>query len=77
MAVYALAGNKGGSGKTTLCLYLAGAFVVDQPTIVLNADLQRSSLQWRDVAVREHPLEIFDAVSDVREAVVKISPRRQ
>ena len=69
MAIYALAGNKGGSGKTTVCINLAAALARQRPTLVLDTDPQRSSLQWRDIAAADHPLGVIDAVDDVGEAV--------
>ena len=46
MTVIALIGNKGGAGKTTLCVNLASALAARQPTAVVDADPQQSSLQW-------------------------------
>jgi chromosome partitioning protein len=46
MPVIALVGNKGGAGKTTLCVNLACALAKRQPTIIVDADPQQSSLQW-------------------------------
>ena len=46
MPVIALVGNKGGAGKTTLCINLASALADRDSTIVLDADPQRSSLNW-------------------------------
>ena len=46
MAVIAVVGNKGGAGKTTLAVNLAAALAADAPTLLLDADPQRSSLQW-------------------------------
>jgi chromosome partitioning protein len=39
------------------------------PTIVLDADPQRSSLQWRNLAECDNAVTVVDAVNDVREAV--------
>jgi chromosome partitioning protein len=69
MPIVALVGNKGGAGKTTLCVNLATAMSVLAPTIVLDADPQRSSLQWRDLAERDDAVTVVDAVDDVRAAV--------
>lgn len=69
MAVYALVGNKGGSGKTTLCLNLAGALQRRGPTLVLDADPQRSSVQWREIADRDELFSAIDAVDGVADAV--------
>jgi chromosome partitioning protein len=69
MPIVALVGNKGGAGKTTLCVNLATALSVFAPTIVLDADPQRSSLQWRDLAERDDAVTVVDAVDEVRAAV--------
>jgi chromosome partitioning protein len=69
MPIVALVGNKGGAGKTTLCVNLATAMSVFAPTVVLDADPQRSSLQWRDLAERDDAVTVVDAVDDVRAAV--------
>lgn len=69
MPIVALVGNKGGAGKTTLCVNLATAMSALAPTVVLDADPQRSSLQWRDLAERDNAVTVVDAVDDVRGAV--------
>ena len=69
MSIVALVANKGGAGKTTLCVNLATAMSVFAPTVVLDADPQRSSLQWRDLAERDDAVTVVDAVDDVRAAV--------
>ncbi|MGR8919635.1 MAG: ParA family partition ATPase [Gammaproteobacteria bacterium] len=69
MPIVALVGNKGGAGKTTLCVNLATAMAALAPTIVLDADPQRSSLQWRQLAERDDAVTVVDAVDDVRAAV--------
>lgn len=69
MATIALVGNKGGAGKTTLSVNLASGLNRRDPTIVLDADPQRSVLQWR--AMSDVPgLEVVDAVDDLSDAVV-------
>lgn len=69
MSVIALVGNKGGAGKTTLCVNLAAALSARGPTIILDADPQRSSLQWRDLAESDTAVPVLDAVDDVSAAV--------
>lgn len=46
MATVALIGNKGGTGKTTLALNLGSGLLRRAPTVLLDADPQRSALQW-------------------------------
>lgn len=69
MPIIALVGNKGGAGKTTLCVNLATALSDRAPTVLLDADPQRSSLQWRSLAERESAVTVIDAVDDVAAAV--------
>ncbi len=68
MPVIALAGNKGGAGKTTLCINLACGLNRRYPTVLLDADPQRSSLQWREIAPDEEAAsrtDVIDAVEDL------------
>ena len=68
MATIALVGNKGGAGKTTLSVNLASGLNRHDATLVLDADPQRSVLQWR--AMGEDPgLDVVDAVDDLPDAV--------
>ncbi|MEZ5543534.1 MAG: ParA family partition ATPase [Pseudomonadota bacterium] len=69
MPVIAMVGNKGGAGKTTLCVNLASGLHRRCSTLLLDADPQRSSLQWRDIAGREDLVEVLDAVDDVAGSV--------
>ncbi|MCB1864204.1 MAG: AAA family ATPase [Chromatiales bacterium] len=69
MAVVALVGNKGGAGKTTLCINLAAGLATRAPTVILDADPQRSSLQWRTLADRDDAVAVMDATDDVAGAV--------
>jgi chromosome partitioning protein len=71
MTVIALVGNKGGAGKTTLCINLASAMRRRATTVLLDTDPQRSSLQWRDIAGRDDLVDVVDAVEDVKEMVVR------
>lgn len=68
MATIALVGNKGGAGKTTLSVNLASGLNRRGTTIVLDADPQRSVLQWHTMS--EDPgLQVVDAVDELSEAV--------
>ena len=68
MPVIALVGNKGGAGKTTLCVNLATAFASKAPTVILDADPQQSSLQWRGIAEDNASIDVFEADHDVNQA---------
>jgi chromosome partitioning protein len=65
MPVIALVGNKGGAGKTTLCVNLASALARMHDTVVLDADPQRSSLQWRDLIETVEAVSVVDAVDSL------------
>lgn len=65
MPVIALVGNKGGAGKTTLCINLASGLHRRFNTVLLDADPQRSSLQWREIAGREDLVEVVDTVENL------------
>jgi len=69
MPVIALIGNKGGAGKTTLCINLASGLHRRCSTVLLDADPQLSSLQWRDIAVRDDLVDVVDAVDDLQAMV--------
>jgi len=47
MSIIAIVGNKGGAGKTTLSVNLATGLNKRSRTAIIDADPQRSSLQWR------------------------------
>lgn len=50
MPVIALVGNKGGAGKTTLCINLASALAERGATLVLDADPQQSTHNWHAIS---------------------------
>lgn len=69
MSVVALVGNKGGAGKTTLCVNLATALGQRAPTVILDADPQRSCWQWRRLSDRPEAVPVLDAVDDLPAAI--------
>jgi chromosome partitioning protein len=69
MSVIAMVGNKGGAGKTTLTINLAAMLAHDHDVVILDADPQQSSLQWRDIADSHPSLTVVEAVEDVGEAL--------
>jgi chromosome partitioning protein len=68
-------GNKGGAGKTTLSINLASGLHRHHDTVLLDADMQRSSLQWREIAGRDDLVEVIDAVDDVQGTVCEYRER--
>ena len=50
MSIIALVGNKGGAGKTTLAINLATGLARQHDVVMIDADPQGSSLQWREIA---------------------------
>lgn len=69
MPVIAVVGNKGGAGKTTLSINIASGMLRRNPTVLLDADPQQSSFQWREIAERDDLVEVVDAMDDVVETV--------
>lgn len=67
MPVFAIAGNKGGAGKTTLSVNLATAFHRDTPTVLIDADPQGSSLQWRAISDNDSAVSVFQAEHDLQQ----------
>jgi len=65
MRIIALVGNKGGVGKTTLAINLASALNESAPTLLLDADPQGSSLQWKGIGGEANGLEVRDASDDL------------
>lgn len=65
MPVIALVGNKGGAGKTTLTVNLAVGLAQRSRVIILDADPQGSSLQWRAIADDETLPSVIAATENV------------
>lgn len=65
MPVIAVAGNKGGAGKTTLTVNLAAMLSSRQTVMILDADPQQSSMQWREIADSQVNLAVSDASADL------------
>lgn len=64
MTTVALVGNKGGAGKTTLCVNVASALARRGTTAILDSDPQRSTLQWR-LMYDGDGIDVVDAVDDL------------
>ena len=69
MPVFAIVGNKGGAGKTTLSVNLASAFNRDASTALVDADPQGSSLQWRVISGNEDAVPVYEAEQDLQQQV--------
>jgi chromosome partitioning protein len=63
MKIIALVSNKGGAGKTTLTVNFATGLERHGRVAILDADPQRSSLQWRSMSARNDAPSVFDAVA--------------
>ena len=68
MPVIALVGNKGGAGKTTLCINLASALAERDATVVLDADPQQSTHNWHAIADGGSAFAVISASEDVAQA---------
>ncbi len=69
MSVFAIAGNKGGAGKTTLSINLASRFNRDSPTALVDADPQGSSLQWCAISTNDDTIPVFRAENDLHQQI--------
>lgn len=65
MPVFALVGNKGGAGKTTLTMNLAAGLARRGSIAILDVDPQGSALQWRAIAEDDALPPVFDAGDDL------------
>jgi chromosome partitioning protein len=61
MPVFAVVGNKGGAGKTTLSVNLASALARHTSVALVDADPQGSSLQWRAFAENDSTIPVYEA----------------
>ena len=73
MPIIALVGNKGGAGKTTLCVNIAVALAAEQSTVILDADPQQSSLQWRGIAEPGSNVDVVEATEDIKRDIINLS----
>ncbi len=73
MPVIALIGNKGGAGKTTLCVNLAAALAARQPTVIVDADPQQSSLQWFRMGDATSQVRVLDAGDSLAASVDSVA----
>ena len=67
MPIIAIVGNKGGAGKTTLCVNLAAGISRKHSIVVIDADPQGSSLQWRAIAGDNVSFPVYAPTFSLRE----------
>ena len=64
MSIIAVVGNKGGAGKTTLSVNLASGINKRFRTAIIDADPQRSSLQWRAFS-EDDAVSVYEAEEEI------------
>jgi len=73
--IVALLNQKGGVGKTTLALHLAGCWAAQgKRALVVDADPQSSALDWAEQRAREGLPHLFGIVGLARETVHRELP---
>jgi chromosome partitioning protein len=72
--IIALLNQKGGIGKTTLALHLAGQWVGKKKRVVVDADPQRSALDWSEQRAKEALPRLFRVLAVARETLHREAP---
>ncbi|MEL7037781.1 MAG: AAA family ATPase [Cyanobacteria bacterium J06592_8] len=76
MTIYAVANQKGGSGKSTLSVHLAYWLIVNQQkrVILVDGDAQRSSSQWVEgMEEMEIPYQVLQSPDDLLEKIPELA----
>lgn len=71
MSIIAVVGNKGGAGKTTLSVNIASGINKRYRTAIIDADPQRSSLQWRAFSESD-AVSVYEAEEDIQAQANKL-----
>ncbi|MBK1644386.1 cobyrinic acid a,c-diamide synthase [Thiocapsa imhoffii] len=71
MSVIAVAGNKGGTGKTTLSLNLAAGLARLGSVVIIDADPQQSAYQWRLIGEENSTLPAVIAAAFALEKTIQ------
>lgn len=74
MSIIAIVGNKGGAGKTTLSVNLASGINKRYRTAIIDADPQRSSLQWRAFSESD-AVSVYEAEEDIQAQATKLKDK--
>ena len=74
MSIIAIVGNKGGAGKTTLSVNLASGINKRYRTAIIDADPQRSSLQWRAFSESD-AVSVYEAEEDIQAQAIKLKDK--
>src|ERR1700733_2495597 len=73
--IVALLNQKGGVGKTTLALHLAGQWAKQSKrTILIDADPQGSALDWSEQRAREGLPRLFGVIGLARDTLHREAP---
>ena len=73
MPVIAVVGNKGGAGKTTLSVNLAAGLARQAGIVVVDADPQGSSLQWRELADEQDSISAIAATENLQAQITELA----
>ncbi|MGB5539510.1 MAG: ParA family partition ATPase [Gammaproteobacteria bacterium] len=73
MPVIAVVGNKGGAGKTTLSVNLAAGLARQAGIVVVDADPQGSSLQWRELADEQDSISAIAATDNLQAQITELA----